>query len=188
MQIVSLTELYANSEIIAEVKLNRPAIIGIDAPLSLPQGLCCLEKECSCASSSNVKGRRCERELARIGIGCYFTTKRSIIRQMIYRALELKKDITMMDCDVIEVYPYATKVRLWGKPIPKKNTSEGLRFLYDRLIKIFPDLSRYSEKLTHDLYDALIAAYTAYLHYNRKTDLIGDLEEGIVAIPSGDSI
>ena len=108
-------------------------MIAIDAPLSLPKGLCCLEDICSCQPISEVKGRNCERELAKLGIPCYFTTKKSIIKAMVYRGIRLKTELEAMGYKVIEVYPYASKLRLFGKPIPSKLNPDGLTFLKQRI-------------------------------------------------------
>ena len=52
--------------------------------------------------------------------------------------------------EVLEVYPYAVKVSLWGKPLPKKTTPEGMAFLQERLGEIIPGVTSYPGKLTHD--------------------------------------
>ncbi len=40
---------FATEDIIQEITKVSPEIIAIDAPLSLPKGRCCLEKECDCS-------------------------------------------------------------------------------------------------------------------------------------------
>ena len=157
--------------------------MGMDCPLDLPVGLCCLEEDCSCAPTSSLKGRECERELARRGIGCYFTTKRSIIKTMVYRGMALRDSIADHGIEVLEVYPYAVKVSLWGKPLPKKTTTEGMIFLRERLGQLVPGVASYPGKLTHDLCDAILAAYTAYLHGQGKTESLGIEEEAFVVVP-----
>ena len=157
--------------------------MGMDCPLGLPVGLCCLEEDCSCAPTSSLKGRECERELARRGIGCYFTTKRSIIKTMVYRGMALRDGIADHGIEVLEVYPYAVKVSLWGKPLPKKTTTEGMTFLKERLGQLVPGVASYPGKLTHDLCDAILAAYTAYLHGQGKTESLGIEEEAFVVVP-----
>ncbi len=84
---------------------------------------------------------------------------------------------------MIEIYPYASKVRLWGKRIPKKTSTEGLECLKAHLAGIIPDLAQHTAKLDHDLCDAAIAGYTAYLHFQGKTEPIGDPDEGLIYIP-----
>jgi hypothetical protein len=63
---------------------ERPSVVAIDAPLSLPRGLCCLNEDCPCLAHDGLKVA--ERELFRQGISLYATTKRSIIKQTICRA------------------------------------------------------------------------------------------------------
>jgi predicted nuclease with RNAse H fold len=57
---------------------------------------------------------------------------------------------------VIEVYPYVSKVRLWGKGMPKKT----------------------------DQLDAIVAAYTAYLYACGLAEGVGDRDEGMIYLPS----
>ncbi len=174
--------LSSNVDIIAMVESHSPGFIAIDAPLTLPQGLCCLEESCSCKSE---KGRECERELARLGIPCYFTTKHSIIREMVYRGIRIRNKLESRGYKVIEIYPYATKIRLWGKPIPSKLKPAGLNFLQLHLTELMPCLSPYINDFNHDLCDAAVAAYTAYLHYLNRTEQVGNPKEGVIFIPEG---
>jgi predicted nuclease with RNAse H fold len=171
-----------NDEIIEAIINDNPKLIGIDSPLSLPEGLCCLNEECSCQPASMKKGRQCERDLSKEGIGSYYTTKKSFIKSMIIRAVELKNSLESQDFEVKEVYPYASKVRLWGKSIPKKTTIQGRDFLSKNLCSITSNIGEYGE-LTHDQYDAVIAAYTVYLLHMGEADLIGDPGEGQIVMP-----
>jgi len=163
-------------------------LIAIDAPLSLPKGLCCLEESCSCQPRAKVKGRNCERELARLGIPCYFTTKKSIIKAMVYRGIRLKTELEAMGYKVIEVYPYASKLRLFGKPIPPKLRPEGLTFLKQRICQLLPSITAYIDGFNHDMCDAAIAAYTAFLCTRGKTELCGEPEEGTICLPFLDRV
>jgi len=158
-------------------------LVAIDAPLSLPKGLCCLEESCPCQSANEVKGRSCERELARLGIPCYFTTKKSIIKAMVYRGIRLKIELESMGYKVIEVYPYASKVRLFGKNIPKKATLAGLVFLKQHISRLLPDIVPYVDGFNHDMCDAAMAAYTAFLHSQGETELYGEAGESAVCLP-----
>jgi predicted nuclease with RNAse H fold len=177
--------LGSRSEIAAVTKVHQPYVVAIDAPLTLPQGLCCLEESCGCQPLKVERGRSCERELVKLGIPCFFTTKRSIIKQMVYRGIKLRVELESQGYKVIEVYPYASKVCLWGKPIPSKWRLIGLAFLRNHLAALIPHLAPYVEKFDHNLCDAAIAAYTAYLYYLGKTELIGNPEEGMIYIPGG---
>ncbi|GAG68535.1 unnamed protein product, partial [marine sediment metagenome] len=149
--------LNRDSDIQQVVNKYEFELIAIDAPLSLPKRLCCLEESCSCQPRAKVKGRNCERELARLGIPCYFTTKKSIIKAMVYRGIRLKTELEAMGYKVIEVYPYASKLRLFGKPIPPKLRPGGLTFLKQRICQLLPSITAYIDGFNHDMCDAAIA-------------------------------
>lgn len=176
--------LYRDAQIIGAIERDRPHLVAIDAPIGLPKGLCCLEEGCSCQPLSPLKGRICERELSRRGIPSYYTTKRSIVKNMVYRAIGLKAEIAARGYQVIEVYPYAAKVVLFGRSIPPKTTAAGIAFLRERLAQLIPDLTPYMPRFNHDLCDALLAAYTAYVCTRGEVEIIGDSEEGAIFIPA----
>ncbi|MFQ6057319.1 MAG: DUF429 domain-containing protein [Anaerolineae bacterium] len=172
-----------DDEILAFALEHRPALVAVDAPLSLPLGLCCLEETCPCRPLSAGQGRACERELSRLGMGCYYTTKRSIIKGMVYRALRLKDALTREGLAFIEVYPYASKVRLFGR-LPPKTTVAGRRILQAQLSCLIPHISPPNQHLlSHDLLDALVAAYTGWLYLQGQTEALGDPREGLLHIP-----
>jgi predicted nuclease with RNAse H fold len=187
LQLVYLGFLSEKSDIIALLNLYAPQVIAIDAPLSLPLGLCCLEESCLCEPKFPRKNRQCDQELRRQGIPCYPTTKKTFIKSLIYRGIELKTSIDRemkQAGQVIEVYPFASKVRLLGKTIPRKTTTQGMNFLRDKLEDILPALKPYYDVFDHDLYDAAIASYTAWLHHQSRVDALGNSEEGLIFIPS----
>lgn len=178
---VFLDSLYTDKQISDAILSRGPAIVAIDAPLTLPSGWCCLEESCPC-HLGKPRLRSCEAELARLGIPCFFTTKHSFIKGMVYCAMRLKEELASHGLEVIEVYPYATKLRLWGKAIPEKTRVEGRRFLQEKVLALLPALMPYSDCLSHDLYDAALAAYTAFLYSNRQTQALGD-DSGLIHIP-----
>lgn len=182
LRLVYVGMVWADSEILDVVRRFNFKLIAIDSPLSLPDGLCCLNKNCSCQPISTAKGRACERELASRGIPSYFTTKKTFIRPMIERSIRIKKELEHMGCRVIEVYPYASKVQLFGKPIPPKATLRGLKFLQDKIVSLIPGLTP-GELINHDFCDAVIAAYTAYLFLQGGTEECGYHAEGLIHIP-----
>ena len=173
-----------DADIIEVIEHHHPRLVAVDAPLSLPRELCCLEKSCPCQPLSPVKGRLCERELSRRGISCYYTTKRSRIKNMVYRAISLKEEIAGRGYYVIEVYPYATKVQFFGRHVLRKTTPAGITFLRERIGSLMPYLGPYLPRFSHDLCDALLAAYTAYLYKEEKVENIGDMVEGVIVIPT----
>jgi len=176
--------LSSDEEIVALAEAYRPALTAIDAPLSLPLGLCCLEETCSCRLASPRKGRRCERELSALGIGCYYTTKRSIIKGMVYRGIRLKDDLEGRGHTVIEIYPYASRLRLFD-PLPRKTTVAGRRALQEGLQRLISSVPSPQETLlSHDALDALLAAYTGFLYGCGETEALGDPSEGLLHIPT----
>jgi len=183
LQLVYLGFLARDSDIIDITNFYSPEIIAIDAPLSLPMGLCCLEENCPCQPKFHRKNRQCDQKLRQQGIPCYPTTKETFIKPLIYRGIGLKNKLCQMGFKVIEVYPYASKARLFGKNMPRKTTAQGIAFLKARLEKLLPGLKPYLSMFDHNLCDAAIAAYTAFLHCQNMADAVGNEEEGLIFIP-----
>lgn len=148
----------------------RPRLVALDAPLSWP-----LDPE--------SKGRQGEIRLAGEGIGTFRTTRRTIIRALVERGMALSAEMRSRGFEVIEVYPYGSKVRLFGRPIPKKATPEGAAWLRWRLEGLVPDLAQHDRPLTHDELDAVVAAYTALLRDRGLTEDVGDPAEGVICVP-----
>jgi len=185
-QLVYLGFLTKNRDIVALVNFYSPRVIAIDAPLSLPLGLCCLEESCPCKPEFPRKNRQCDQELRQQGIPCYPTSKKTFIKDLIYRGIELKTSIgreAKQAGQVLEVYPFASKVRLFGKTVPQKTTKQGMSFLRDKLGEILPGLKPYLDVFDHDLCDAAVAAYTALLCHQNRVEALGNSEEGLIFIP-----
>jgi len=172
-----------DAELLALAEDRRPRVVAIDAPLSLPRGLCCLEEACPCRPEAANGLKAAERELFRQGISLYATTKRSIIKRMICRAMGLRRTLEERGIPVIEVYPYASKVGLWGKGMPKKTTPTGRRWLRERLAGLVPGLAEHAERLGHDQLDAVVAGYTAYQYGRGRAEGVGDADEGLIYLP-----
>jgi predicted nuclease with RNAse H fold len=103
---------------------------------------------------------------------------------MIYRSMALRRTLEAQGIPVIEVYPYASKVRLFSRPIPKKSTRAGRQWLRQRLEGLVPGLREHDGRLGHDQLDAIVAAYTAYLHGQSQAEAVGDPQEGVIYVPS----
>jgi len=186
LKLVYLGFLTNNRDIITLLNFYSPQIIAIDAPLSLPLGLCCLEESCPCKPKFPRKNRQCDQELRQQGIPCYPTSKKTFIKDLIYRGIELKTNVgreLKQASQIIEVYPFASKVCLFGKNIPRKTTKQGMSFLKDKIGDILPDLKPHLDMFDHDLCDAVMAAYTAFLYHQNRVDALGNSKEGIIYIP-----
>ena len=103
---------------------------------------------------------------------------------MVYRAVRLNTALEERGHRVIEVYPHASKVRLFGRALPKKTTPAGRLFLSDEVGDIVGTEEVESRKLTHDDYDAIIASYTGVLHHLGRTDTLGEPDEGATVLPA----
>jgi len=110
--------------------------------------------------------------------------ERREIKAMIYRSMALRRTLEAQGIPVIEVYPYASKVRLFGRPIPKKTTKAGRQWLRQRLEGLVPGLREYGRPLSHDELDAIVAAYTGYLHGQGQAEAVGDPQEGLIYLPT----
>ena len=174
-----------DAEIISLSQRWSPEVVAIDSPLFLPRGLCCLDEDCSHPCCNVWAGEKmvAERELYRQGIRLYWTTRKTFIKAMIYRSMELRRTLEAQGISVIEVYPHASKVRLFRCPIPKKTTKAGRQWLQERLEGLVPCLSEHGRLLSHDELDAVVAAYTAYLHGQGQAEAVGDREEGVIYVP-----
>jgi len=102
---------------------------------------------------------------------------------MVYRAIGLRRTLEARGIPVIEVYPYAAKIRLWGRDIPKKTTPAGRRWLRERLEGLVPGMVDCPARLGHDELDAIVAAYTAHLRHRGLAEGVGDREEGLIYVP-----
>jgi predicted nuclease with RNAse H fold len=183
-EVTYLGSAHADAELVQLIQTLQPSLIAIGAPLGLPDGLCCLETSCACQSSSpQRKGRLLELELSRMGISCFFTGKGSIISSLIYRGIKLSRQLSDLGFEVIEVYPHATKVVLFGDKVPPKNTAQSLAFMKKHLPGLITGLEPYLPSMDRNLYDAVVNSYTAYLHSQDGTDLLGSQQEGLLALP-----
>jgi len=188
LKLLQIRSYYADSEIVAAIETDHPTLVGIDAPLSKPTGLHCFNRQCACVDPPDGKGRQCELDLAREGIPSYFTGKNSFIAPLINRGIRLKNELNAKGFEVLEVYPYASKHMLWRgripageRTFPKKTSGEGRRFLHCCLSDTI-DLAG-NGLLNHDQYDAILAAYTVYLHHQGRSRLVGHTAEGQIAVP-----
>ena len=182
-----LTELgsfYEDDELIKLVDDLQPDLVAIGAPLNLPSGFCCLDQTCECRFSvPNRKGRLLELELAKMGISCFYTNKGSIIRELIYRGILLSKVLRDAGHDVIEVYPHATKMLLFGDKVPPKNSAISVSYMIGHLTPLVSGMEEHADDLDRNSCDAIINAYTGQLHAQSDTDILGDPEEGILVLP-----
>jgi predicted nuclease with RNAse H fold len=171
-------------ELLQVAGIYQPTLIAIGSPLCLPSGLADLEPAAQTQTAPPAsRGRQLERELASLGIPCFFTGRGSVIRPLIYRGIGLKGAFQLKGYEVIEVYPPATKVILFGEQTLRQKGSRSVAALKERLGTLISGVAAYPGTLNKNSSDALLNAYTALLHLREGTDLLGDPQEGLLSIP-----
>ncbi len=138
------------------------SIVAIDSPLSLPKNFF----------------RSCDKELLKRGIPCLSP---KIFIKTVLDAIELAKSLKMRH-EVIEVYPYATRVVLNIAPKAKKNTVSGRKEIQNALGNFINNIPK--KILSSDEIDAIICALTAYLKSENLCEEIVCEEGGAIYIPS----
>jgi len=184
-QVALLKTFLEDQELMELAQSCAPELVAIGTPLGLPRGLKCLETVCQCCNARGPRktGREAELELARLGISCFFTSKGSIIKNLVYRGIELKAKLQQQGQIVVETFPHATKVMLFGDNVPPKNSTRSLAYWREQLPLLVKGLDKCLEQLDKNSCDALLNAYTGLLHCQRRTEVLGNAAEGQVVVP-----
>ena len=104
---------FSDDDILAFVRRAQPALVPIDAPLSLPNGRRTVHDR------SGEHLRECDRELLRRGIR-FFPITLGPMRMLTERGLDLKKHLAGMGYQTVECYPGAAQ-DLWRIPRQHKD-------------------------------------------------------------------
>lgn len=160
--------LSKDKEILDLIEREKPDLIAIDAPLSLPLRRKNLRR-------SKIHFRSCDKELWRLGIK-FFPITLGPMRKLTKRGIKLRK-ILEKKYKVIEVYPGASQDIL---KIPRKQ--KGLDKLRNGLKKL--GIKNLRKNLTADELDAITCAYTGFLYLKKKFIAIGDKKEGQIILPT----
>jgi len=157
---VKTSLVYRNNDILKGIARSKPAIIAIDAPLSLPK--------------SGIF-RKADKEMIARGYRV-FPPILQAMRKLTVRAIEINKLIADKGYRAIEVHPTSTRKAL---NMPSKDWGKIQAIL--KSIGVEGDLK--VRTLTPHEVDAVTAALTAYLHMQSQTKTLGDDEEGYIIIP-----
>lgn len=152
---------YTDSEILENTARNAPALVAIDAPLSLPK-----------------KGeflRKADREMIKKGYRV-FPPNLPAMKKLTLRAIRLNKLIEEKKYKTIEVHPTSTRKAL---QMPLKDWKAIQEIL--KTLGLKGELET-RPLATHEI-DAVTAALTAVLHLKRQTERIGDNEKGHIIVP-----
>jgi predicted nuclease with RNAse H fold len=160
--------LFKNREILDLIEKEKPDLIAIDAPLSLPRGRKSLKKK------SKIHFRKCDKELWKFGIK-FFPITLGPMRKLTERGIKLRK-ILEKKYKVIEVYPGATQdiLKIPRKQKGLKKLKKGLEKLGIKILKKNPN---------GDELDAITCAFTGLLYLKGKFVAIGDKKEGQIILP-----
>ena len=135
---------FSDDDILDFVSESQPALVTIDAPLSLPEGRRTIHDR------SGEHLRECDRELLRRGIR-FFPVTLGPMRMLTERGLALKKHLASLSYHAVECYPGAAQ-DLWG--IPRQH--QDRLGLFNGLKKL--GLRGLKEAATSDELDAATAA------------------------------
>jgi predicted nuclease with RNAse H fold len=168
----------ADEEVLAFARMaGRWGTVAINAPLTRPQGRCCLDDDCPCRTDPGTRSRQLERELARMGIPTLAT---ALIKVLARRGARIATALRAEGREPLEVYPYAT-LRLLGLPWRGKRTPAGRRRIHRALKPLVPGLDHPGAS-EHQL-DAVVCALTALLWRQGRTPTVGAPGEGLMTIP-----
>ena len=157
--------LHTDKEILQRIKEINPKVIAIDAPLSLPKGRKSIEER------THVHLRKCDRELLKRRIK-FFPITLGPMRSLTKRGIRLKK-ILEKNFRVIEVYPGGAQDVL---QIPRKQ--KGLDNLRKGLEKL--GIKGLNKNMTDHELDAITCAIVGKLFLEKKSETLGDPNNGIV--------
>lgn len=150
--------VYLDEDIVKLCSRSPPALVAIDAPLSLP-------------ASGNL--RQADRLLIERGFRVFPPTFASM-KKLTTRGIRMAGELLGKGVKIIEIHPRTSGKILFG-------TSKRKAWLSKLRKKRWTVGQNMSE---HEA-DAVVAALTAWLHLRRKTEEIGTAGEGIIIIPRG---
>lgn len=149
--------VYSDKEIIELCACESPALVAIDAPLSLPM-------------RGNL--RTADGELIKRGLRVFPPTFAGM-RFLTERGISLATELRARNLQVIEIHPRTSGVLLFKTP--------------DRgqwVIKLRKNGVKLKESVSKHEIDAAMAALTGALHLQKKTEEVGNSVEGTIVIPS----
>jgi len=158
--------VYTNEEIVRKVEENKPKIVAIDAPLSLPAGRKSIEQR------TKVHLRECDKELLKKGIK-FFPVTLGPMRKLTNRGITLRRILESKRFKVIEVYPGGAQDIL---KIPRKQ--QGLRRLRHGLEE--SGIKGLNDRMNDHELDAVTCALVGKLFLEGKTITYGTREQAIV--------
>jgi len=158
--------VYADEEILKRTEENKPRIVAIDAPLSLPAGRESIEQK------TNVHLRECDKELLRRRIR-FFPITLGPMRKLTNRGINLRRILENKHFRVIEVYPGGAQDILG---IPRKQ--QGLKQLEEGLERL--GVLGLNDRMSDHELDAVTCAIVGKLFLEGKSVTYGTSEQAII--------
>ncbi len=161
--------VYTDDEIVDRVTAAQPALITVDAPLSLPPG------RHSLADRNGEHLRSCDRELLRRGIR-FFPVTLGPMRLLTERGMGLAVRLRAQGLRIEEAYPGGAQ-DVWGIPRKKQGVEKlrcGLMGLGVRGLD--------EPRSDHEL-DAVTAALVGAAFLAGRAEAYGDSAEGVIVMP-----
>ncbi|MGQ9802082.1 MAG: DUF429 domain-containing protein [Candidatus Saccharicenans sp.] len=166
---IEVTIVHEDEEIIDKLRKFEPALVAIDAPLSLPPGRRQIEDR------GGGHFRSCDLALRERGIR-FFPITLGPMRMLTARGIALKKRIQRPGCRVIEVYPGAAQ-EVWGLPragSDRIGLARGLEYLAGKEFSLrLSSTSKKWSEMTADELDAVSAALVGLLFFRNQAELYG---------------
>jgi predicted nuclease with RNAse H fold len=159
---INFNTIYTDEELVKQTNDLKPSLMVIDAPLSLPKGRCCLEKDCECAVGGHF--RQSEREIRRYGPVLPLTFKG--MKMLTMRGVALNR-VLSGEYQLKETHP-RTAQKILGFENLKKELGNYFQFNTD--------------PTEHEL-DAALAALTGFFYLNDCYLELGDADEGTIILP-----
>jgi predicted nuclease with RNAse H fold/uncharacterized protein YprB with RNaseH-like and TPR domain/dephospho-CoA kinase len=170
------TTVHSDDEMLARVLQEKPALISIDSPLSLPEGRIRVTDDDPGRAQFGIM-RQCERELKRRGINVYPSLLPSM-QGLTQRGIRLAETFRGLGIPVIESYPGAAQ-DIMG--IPRKGAGE--KYLKQGLAEFGISGRFETEAVSHDELDAITSAVVGSFFLSGQFEALRGPTEGALIIP-----
>ncbi len=154
---IETIEVSSDDEILKE-SVNAGLVV-FDAPLSLPKGRCCLEKNCGCAKFGHF--RKADLEIRKYGRVLPLTFL--YMKMLTYRGIRLENLLKSLN--------------------PRLNIIETHSNTAHKLIKYKLSKFKIKDGISPHEFDASIAAITGHLYLKGEYIILGDPSEGRIILP-----
>jgi predicted nuclease with RNAse H fold len=164
--------LYLDDELLSSIRDEKPDLVTIDAPLSLPPGRISIHQK------NGEHFRPCDLELRKRKIR-FFPITLGPMRVLTERGIRLKEGLEKAGFRAVEIYPGGAQ-DIWKLPRAKRD-KEGLLEGLERLgiQGLRKDCS------LHEL-DAATAALVGLSYLQGKAEVYGDFSSGAIVMPRPD--